>query len=53
MSYTSRSNLEASPLELVLRIYLTKVLPLGSFTITSGSRLLCQLLSSVQYGLTG
>ena len=47
MRYTCWSNLETSSLKLVLGVYLTKVLPLGSFAVTGRSGLfVSSLLSS-------
>jgi hypothetical protein len=53
MSHSSRSDLEASPLKLVLSIDFSKVLPLGCFTVASGSGLYISLVARVYSRLTG
>jgi len=47
MSHSSRSDLETSPLELVLSIDLSKVLPLGCFTVASRGGLRISLITQL------
>ena len=53
MGHSSRSDLEASPLELVLSIDFSEILPLGRFAVASRGGLYISLVARVCSRLTG